>query len=267
MLPFLFLNFLILSMPFAQAESVRETPIVKVIRQCAPSVVNIGTERVVLLRQHPFWGKAYGRQLDDFFNQYAQKMMPAMKLQSLGSGVVVSADGLIVTNAHVVNMASKIYVQLQNGEKYEARLIGTDLQNDLALIQIQPQGQLQPVEFSSDILIGEPVVAVGNPYGLQNSVSAGIVSGTHRTFSASQNHTFRDLIQTDAPVNPGNSGGALFNLEGKLMGVNLAIVQNAQSIGFAVSSEKIKYMLEAYDKAKANLPRAAQENNSSSTNT
>lgn len=241
-----------LACPAAHAESVRETPVVKAIQKCAPMVVNISTERTLTLQQNPFWG-AYGGQLDAFhlnnLNQFTQNI-GTLNTQSLGSGVLVSEDGLIVTNAHVASMASKIFVTLQNGENKEATLIGMDNQNDLALIQIPSPKPLLHIELADNVLIGETVVTIGNPLGLQNSVSAGIVSGIGRTFTAAPPATqvFNDLIQTDASINQGSSGGALINLEGKLLGINFAVVQNAQGLGFAVPADKIQKMLDEYRK-------------------
>ena len=258
---FLMIMALSLCRPFlGYSENARETPVVRVIRQCAPMVVNIGTERTVLLQQNPFWG-AYGGQFDQFFNdpfnQFTQNI-GTMKLRSLGSGVLVSDDGLIVTNAHVVGMASKIFVTLQNGQTKEAQLVGMDNENDIALVQIPDAGKTPHMELSEDVLIGETVVAIGNPWGLQNSVSAGIVSGTGRTFSAGpQAHVFNDLIQTDASINLGSSGGALINLEGKLAGINFAVVENAQGLAFAVPSYKIRKMLLEYEKIKPQLKKRA----------
>ena len=238
----------------AFAENVRETPVVKVIRKCAPMVVNISTERTLMLQQNPFWG-AYGGQLDAIYNnnpnQFNQ-VLGTLNTQSLGSGVLVSSDGLIVTNAHVAGMANKIFVTLQNGETKEAILIGTDNENDLALIQIPVTGAVPHMELADDAVIGETVVSIGNPLGLQNSVSAGIVSGIGRTFTANPPATqvFRDLIQTDASINQGSSGGALIDLEGKLLGINFAVVQNAQGLGFAVPAQRVRNMLLEYEKVR-----------------
>ncbi len=237
----------------ASAENIRETPVVKVVKTCAPSVVNISTERLILLRQNPFWGN-FGNQYDDFFQEYFRNNFGVMKQNSLGSGVIVSKDGLIVTNAHVIHMASKIYIKIKDQEAQEASLIGVDNMNDLALIKINPAQPLQPIQFADDVMIGETAITIGNPLGLESSVSVGVISGTNRTSYMSQaNHIFSNLIQTDASMNPGNSGGALLNLEGKLIGINLAMMQNAQNIGFAVSAEKVKKMLIEYDKVKAKL--------------
>ena len=231
---------------FCYAESPRETPVVKVVKEWAPSVVNISTERLVMLGAHPYWG-SYGSQMDQLFDQYSKSVVPMMKLKGVGSGVIVSKEGLVVTNAHVVNMANKVYVILNDGTTCEAKVAGISQEDDIAVLEIKPPKELKPVHFADDVIIGETVVSIGNPFGLENSVSAGIVSGTNRIFSSPENpHAFEGLIQTDASINPGSSGGALFNLEGRLVGINLAVVQNAQSIGFAISFEKIKKILDRY---------------------
>ena len=238
--------------PAAFAESARETPVVKAVREASPAVVNISTEQLVRLEGHPYWGP-YGNLFDQYFNEYSKTVIGTFKTHNLGSGVFVSSNGLFVTNAHVINMANKIFVTLQTGESYEARLIGTDLNNDIALLKIDAGKNLPFLKLAPNVLLGETVVAIGNPFGLQNSVSSGIVSGTKRNFgAAASGHVFKDLIQTDAPINPGNSGGALINLDGELAGINLAVVENAQNIGFAISADKISKMLQEYEKVKKN---------------
>lgn len=243
-------------MASADAEDVRETPIVKAIQKSAPAVVNIGTEQLVLLGPHPVWG-TYGGQLDQFYSNFFSTHSPFaignIKIQSLGSGVLVSRDGLIATNAHVVGMASKIFVTLQSGESKEAVLIGTDNENDIALLQIKTDKETPFVELSQDAIVGETVVSIGSPMGLQNSVSAGIVSAVNRTLQTQpQVGSLKDLIQTDAPINQGSSGGALINLEGKLTGLNLAVMDHTQGLGFAVPAWKVKKMLEEYEKVRSN---------------
>ena len=223
----------------------RVTPVVRVVEACAPSVVSIGTERVVFLAKRrflaPFGGSA----------QNAAQTPPVLigqaKLNSIGSGVIVSADGVIVTNAHVIQMASKIFVVLNDGVAIEAKVIGTDAKNDLALIRILPPRPLKAVTLARDVLLGETVVAIGNPMGLQNSVTTGVVSGTGRNFTAPSRQVLTNLIQTDAPINPGSSGGALLNLDGELVGVNLAVASKAQSISFAIPFEKIDRLLQQYE--------------------
>ena len=229
------------------AESARMTPIVKVVKDWAPSVVNISTENTVLLRTNPNWGN-YGGFFDDFFSQTPQQTIGTMRLKNVGSGVIISKDGLIMTNAHVVNMASSIFVIFNNETRVEAKIAAVSPANDLALLKIEPPFKLKPVNIASDMMLGETVIAVGNSLGLENSVSAGIISGFNREFAnPSINYAIGGLIQTDAPINPGNSGGALFNLDGALVGINLAVVQNAQSVGFAIPCTKIKEILKEYE--------------------
>ena len=235
------------------AENLRETLVVKAVRKCAPTVVNIGTEQMVQLGQNPFWGPQIGSQVDAFHRNFFQDqgVIPygTLNIQSLGSGIVMSSDGLIVTNAHVAGMASKLFVTMPNGDKSQATLLGTDNLNDLALLKINASKDLPYLQIADDVLIGETVISIGNPMGLENSVSAGIVSGTNRTFyTQPQVESLKDLIQTDASINQGSSGGALVNLDGKLTGMNVAMVQNAQGLGFAIPAKKIKHMLEEYEK-------------------
>lgn len=253
-------SFLIFSsIAVVYAENVRETSVVKVVRENASCVVNVSTERVLFLRQNPFWG-SYGSEFDEFFNHFygVQRPSQALKFKSVGSGVIVSEDGLIVTNVHVVNMASDIIVILNDGTSVKGRVVFESVDKDVALIKIDSPQKLTPAKLArpGDIFIGETVVAVGNPLGLENSVTVGVVSGINRQFFFLHGrHVFEDLIQTDAPINPGNSGGALFNLDGDLIGINMAVVQNSQSIGFAIPAQKVKSAIEAY---KEHLKRRAQ---------
>jgi len=227
------------------AESPRETQIVKVVREWAPSVVNISTERLVRLGSQRFWG-AYGKKLDKAVQQHAKTAAPTMKLKGVGSGVVVSKEGLIITNAHVVNMTSKVYVMMNDGTVYEAKVAGISQVDDIAVLAIASSKPLKAVRFADDVMIGETVVSIGNSLGLENSVSAGIVSGMNRVFKSGKRVVFSGLIQVDASINQGSSGGALFNLEGRLAGINLAVIQSAQSVGFAIPASKVKMILERY---------------------
>jgi serine protease Do len=243
----------------AWAENVRETPVVKVVKKAAPCVVNIGTEQPITLQQHPFWrnyGSHFRQPQDNFFNMYGRGSVGTVKSQSLGSGILVSPDGLIATNAHVVGMASKIFVTIPGGQEVEAKLIGTDNANDIALIKVETQKPLAYLKFANDVLIGETVVSIGNPFGLENSVSAGIVSGTGRTFyTKPQVEAFQELVQTDASINQGSSGGALVNLEGNVVGMNLAMLNEAQAVSFAIPGKKIVRMLGEYEKVKKGLAK------------
>ena len=231
----------------ARQGSVRQTPVVTVIKDCAPSVVNISTERTVLLQHNPEW-KGVGNFFDEFYKGYFLKSTSAMKLTGVGSGVIVSKDGLIVTNAHVVNMASKIYVIMHDGKTHEAALAAVNVRNDLALLKITAGKPLQPIALARDVMIGETVVSIGNPYGLENSVTVGVVSGLDRRITVTETGqvVLDNLIQTDASINIGSSGGALLNLDGDLLGINLAVVQGAQSLGFAIAFDKIQSILNDY---------------------
>lgn len=249
------------SAPAEAASSKRGSPVVEVVRDWGPSVVNIGTEKIVLLRQQPFW-RGYGNQYDAVFqNFFGQQVVSQVKVKSIGSGVILDQTGLIVTNAHVVNMASRVYVTLSDGVSVEATILGVDQPDDLALLKIEPPHPLKTIKLidSRDVLVGETVIAIGNPLGLENSVSAGVVSGKKRIFGNPQEGVvMNDLIQTDAAINAGNSGGALLNLDGELVGVNLAVVQNAVNIGFAVPSDKIKAMVARYNVLKQEKEKQSQ---------
>lgn len=234
---------------FAVDRSVRETPVVGVVRDNGASVVNISTESVVFLRESPFYG-GYGSDFDLFFDSFfGRSRTHTLKLNSVGSGVVIDKSGLVVTNSHVINMASNIFVILNDGTKLEAEVVFEDRANDLAIVRVGSDVLLKEVKFADqdDIMIGETAVAIGNPLGFENSVTVGIVSGKNREFYAARgNPMMEGLLQTDAPINPGNSGGALFNLAGELIGINVAVVQNSQSIGFAIPVDKVISLKDEY---------------------
>jgi serine protease Do len=169
-----------------------------------------------------------------------------VKLKSLGSGVIVDKDGLIVTNAHVVHRATTIYAVLRDGTVAEAKIVKVNAIDDLALIRIEPGRGLRAVRFADvkSLMIGETVVAIGNPLGLENSVTTGVISGINRVFKNMEcDYACSGLLQTDASINPGNSGGALLNMDGELVGINLAVVLGAQNIGFAVPVDKVVQMM------------------------
>jgi len=225
----------------------RDTPVVRVIQAYAPNVVNIRTETIIDLKELPEWG-LYGEQLDLLFKEYYGEDYSegTLRSKSLGSGVIVNGDGLIVTNVHVVQRASNISVVLLDGTELEASVMKVDPEDDLAVIKTRLPGPIKPLRFANTgkVMIGETVIAIGNPFGLENSVTVGVLSGIDRAFSSPQcGYVCSGLLQTDASINPGNSGGALLNLDGELVGINLAVVQNAQSIGFAVPAHKIILML------------------------
>jgi serine protease Do len=230
-----------------RAPSVRVTPVVQVVRVYAPVVVNIRTQNVVDLKKFPEWGR-YGAQLDAFLKKYYGELYSEGVLQykSLGSGVIVSNDGLIATNAHVVQKAAEIYVVLYDGSMVKAKPLKVSAADDLAIIKVELPFPVIKIRYADvrELMIGESVIAIGDPLGLENSVTVGVVSGKDRAFSSPEcEYVCSGLIQTDAPINPGNSGGALFNLDGELVGINVAVVQEAQNIGFAIPAVKLIRLL------------------------
>ncbi len=158
------------------------------------------------------------------------------QVNGMGSGVIIDPAGYILTNQHVVQDVSRIEVTLHDGSKYIGKIIDHDPSSDLALIKIQARGPLKKIEFgsSSDLICGEPVIAIGNPFGYHHTVTEGIISSLHRNIPVNGAQEYRDLIQTDASINPGNSGGPLLNAEGKMIGINAAVRMGAQGIGFAI---------------------------------
>jgi serine protease Do len=207
-----------------------------------PSVVNISTTKTYKGRggsSSPFGGP-FG---DDFFDRFfGDNPQREFKQRSLGSGFIISNDGYIFTNNHVVEKADKILVKISDGKEYEAKIIGTDAKTDIALIKIKPSNSLPVVEIgdSDKVKVGEWVIAIGNPFGLEQTVTAGIVSAKGRVIGAGP---YDNFIQTDASINPGNSGGPLFNMEGKVIGINTAIVAQGQGIGFAIPMNMAKSIL------------------------
>jgi putative serine protease PepD len=166
--------------------------------------------------------------------------------QAQGSGFVYDGAGHIITNEHVVEGANSISVRFWNGATYKATLVGTDASTDIGVIKVDaPASVLHPIALgnSSAVQVGQPVVAIGSPYGLENTVTAGIVSALHREMTAPNNFTIPDSIQTDAPINHGNSGGPLLNLAGQVIGINSQIKSDSgenTGIGFAVPSNTVK---------------------------
>jgi len=214
----------------------RRTPIVTVAHDVGPAVVNIQTESTIRQREvDPFdpFGVFGGRD-----RSYTS--------QSLGSGFVWSSDGVIVTNNHVVEGASRITVNFSDGTQLPARLIGVDPDSDVAVLRVDAKNLLTaPIGLSSDLLIGETVIAVGNPFGLSGTVTTGVVSALGRSVPSKEaGRTFTDFIQTDASINPGNSGGPLLNIEGRVIGINTMIFANAQGIGFAIPVDRAKKVVQ-----------------------
>jgi len=215
----------------------RRSPVAIVAHNVLPSVVNIQTEATI--RQ---------RAVDQFYDPFGffGGRERSYTSQALGSGFVWSNDGIIVTNNHVVEGASRITVNFQDGSQAAARLIGVDPDSDLAVLRVDSKGlTAATIGTSSDLLIGETVVAVGNPFGLSGTVTTGVVSALGRSVPSKEaGRTFTDFIQTDASINPGNSGGPLLNIEGKVIGINTAIYAQAQGIGFAIPVDRARKVIQ-----------------------
>ena len=164
------------------------------------------------------------------------------RVNGMGSGVIVDGRGYILTNHHVVDKVQGVQVQLFDGTTYSARVLQFDPVMDLALIKVEPRAPLPAIAIgtSSDLMIGEPVITIGNAFGYENTVSVGIVGALHRDVTLSDEQVYRNLIQTDAAINPGNSGGPLINIEGELIGINVAVRAGAQGIGFALPIDEVK---------------------------
>jgi serine protease Do len=212
-------------------------------KEVSPAVVNISTTQVVRFNR-PRMRSPFGHQdpFEDFWNNFFGNAPKEQKRRSLGSGFIVSEDGYILTNAHVVEKAEEISVTLLDKEEFKAEVVGTDPKTDIALIKIKSGKKLPFVHLgdSEKLEIGEWVLAIGNPFGLGHTVTAGIVSAKGRIIGSGP---YDDFIQTDASINPGNSGGPLFNLKGEVIGINTAIIQGGQGIGFATPIQLAKTVL------------------------
>jgi Do/DeqQ family serine protease len=222
----------------AAAKFSRETPVVVAVRKAGPAVVNVSCEQVV----EGTGAEGLDPFLEGFFRDFFEpRLRRKYTLTSLGSGVIIDAKrGYIVTNEHVVRGATGIKVVLSDNRTVDATLVGSDPDFDLAVLKVDPKGGLHaiPMGNSESLLIGETVIAIGNPFGFSHSVTTGVVSATHRSIKGSE-RVYSDFIQTDASINPGNSGGPLLNINGELIGVNTAIYAKAQGIGFAIPINRV----------------------------
>ncbi len=221
----------------------RRTAVVDAVEKAGPAVVNIRTEQIIKRRSSPFFG--FGDSLfDEFFNSLSPPRI--YKTQSLGSGVIIDPRGYLLTNAHVIDKASKIYVALPDSTReLEAHLVGMDERIDLAVLKIEGDRKFPYLEpsRSDDLLVGETVIAIGNPLGLGHSITTGVVSAKNRRLPMGDG-VFSSFVQTDALINPGNSGGPLININGELIGINTAIAKKAQGIGFAIPIDTAKRVMQ-----------------------
>ncbi len=222
-------------------KSLRETPVVKAVTAVAPAVVNITSTREVKQR--------FNHSFEEFFFGPRFRMPDRYRNRtrtSLGSGVIVDGkNGLVLTNAHVIAGGEVVRVNLLDGREFEARVVGAEPDFDLAVLQIQGASNLPSVRLGkdNDIMPGETVIAIGNPFGFSHTVTTGVISATGRSIR-SNDGIFTDLIQTDAAINPGNSGGPLLNILGELIGINTVIDSRAQGIGFAIPIGKAERVMQ-----------------------
>jgi len=214
------------------------------VKETKPSVVNISTTTLVrgmdTSNRFGNFREFFG---DEFFDKFfGDAPTRDHKQRSLGSGFIIDKEGYILTNNHVVEKASSIRVKLSDDKEYDAKVVGKDAKTDIALIRINPKNSLPAARLgdSDNLDVGDWVVAVGNPYGLDHTVTVGIVSAKGRIIGQGP---YDDFIQTDASINPGNSGGPLFNLRGEVVGINSAIISGGQGIGFAVPVNIAKSLL------------------------
>ncbi len=214
----------------SEAQKRRVTPIVEVVQRVGPAVVNISATFEAQVRD-PFFHAFFGG---------------GQRSQSLGSGVVIDPRGYVVTNGHVIQSSdSDVTVRIGKSEPVAAEVIWMDRGNDLALLQIRGGGSFPSARLgtSSDVMIGETVIALGNPYGFDNTVSQGIVSATDRALNTPTGASFVDFIQTDAGLHPGNSGGPLVNINGEVIGINTLVQTGTEAIGFAIPVDRVKRVL------------------------
>jgi len=232
----------------------KEKPVIEVVEfpqsfadlvdKVQPAVVNISTTTTVRVPGNPFQ-HFFGQNQHDPFGNFFENFFGAvpdreLKQRSLGTGFIIDKSGLIITNNHVVERADEIKVMLSDRREFKASVIGRDPKTDLALIKISSPFEKLPVLLLADsdkIRVGDWVLAIGNPFGLEHTVTKGIISATGRVIGSGP---YDNFLQTDAPINPGNSGGPLINLRGEVVGINTAIVPGGQGLGFAIPSNMAK---------------------------
>ena len=209
--------------PSSSASEARRTAVVKAVEEARDSVVNIHGQKTVGADEDPLL-RGDGPH----------------KVNGMGTGIVIDERGYIITNYHVVEGVKKIEVSLADGTNCTAQLVSTDPANDLAVVKVDVQRKLPVITIgtSSDLMVGESVIAMGNAFGYEHTVTRGIVSAIHRSVQVSDTQSYDDLIQTDASINPGNSGGPLMNIDGEMIGINVAVRAGAQGIGFAIPIDK-----------------------------
>ncbi len=235
----------------------RKNAIVIAANKVGPAVVSITVIQTRIVTTEPF----YSPFADDFFDQFFRDFFPPRrykeKIQSLGSGVIISPDGYILTNEHVITNATEIKITLPDGRQFNGRVIGTDAVNDVALLKIDGKDlPYAPLGDSDELIIGEWVIALGNPFGFlledtHPTVTVGVVSALHRSIKSRglrtrEERIYKDMIQTDAAINPGNSGGPLVNVLGEVIGINTFIFSSgggSEGVGFALPINLVKHII------------------------
>ncbi len=233
----------VLPRPDERPSPARRTPVVAAVEKVRGAVVNVAAEELVRFRE-----RRAGSMAELLFGELFDRPTTrrGYAVTSLGSGVIVSPDGWVLTNNHVVERGARFRVGLLDGRELLAKVVGTDPSSDLAVLRIDTKEKLPYATMGSSdgLLIGETVIAIGNPFGLSHTVTTGVVSAVHRSFKAGDRMLF-DFIQTDASINPGNSGGALLDIEGRLVGVNTAILgERSAGIGFAIPIDRARRIAE-----------------------
>jgi serine protease Do len=233
-------------------DDLRRSTVVRTVEAVAPAVVGVYTEKTVAEPspfRSPFGGDPFFDPFAPFFGQPPPRRGGAPRTHrervSTGSGVIVESSGVVVTNQHVIGGGDTIRVQLADNREFEARLVGGDSDFDLAVLKLEAKAPLPYVPIGNDdsILIGETVIAIGNPYGLDHTVTTGVVSALGRTLQTGE-ALYNDIVQTDASINPGNSGGPLLDIRGRLIGINTAIHRDAQGIGFAIPIWRVRNVVD-----------------------
>ncbi len=240
---FKFLITFIVTINFYSAANSKDIPssFADLAEKLMPSVVNISTTTIITSQANPLpFQFPPGSPLEDMFKGEPQER----KTSALGSGFIIDEKGLVITNNHVIQGAEDVYVRVNGGKEYEAKILGSDPGMDLAVLQIQSDEKFVPVQFgdSDKARIGDWVIAIGNPFGLGGTVTSGIISARNRSIGLSR---YEDYIQTDASINQGNSGGPLFNMDGDVIGINTAILGQSGSIGigFSIPSNSAKKVI------------------------
>jgi len=249
----LVLSFLIINLNFSLKAANTPNSFADLAERLIPSVVNISTTQTVVTTVNPFpFEFPPGSPFEDMFKEFGTPQK--RKTSALGSGFIIDAKGIVITNNHVIKGAEDILVRVNGDKEYNAKIIGSDPLSDIAVLQIDSKDKFVPVKFgdSDKARIGDWVIAIGNPFGLGGTVTSGIISARNRAIGLTR---YEDFIQTDASINQGNSGGPLFNMDGNVIGINTAILGQSGSIGigFAIpsnSAEKVIDQLIKYGETK-----------------